>query len=201
MFVFLWAKGHNASAVCSEMHPMYGDKCFTRPAIHAWCTKFAYDRESVDDKKQPSRHVVVTTDARIATIYEFVRSDGSVSVSDIVHHTGISRDSVHRLVYDHLKFWKVCARWMPKQLMPGEQATRMVTSLNNLQCYKMEREALLERNVTGDEMWVHCYQPESEQASKQWKHKGSPTPTKFNVLLSAKRVMATVKRHERSCAC
>jgi len=87
---FLWAKGHNASAVHSEMCPVYGDKCFTRPAIHAWCKKFAYGRESVDDKKRPSRHVVATTDARIATIYEFVRSDRSVSILDIVHHTGIS---------------------------------------------------------------------------------------------------------------
>ena len=34
---FLWAKGHNAHAVHSDMRPVYGDKCFTRPAIHAWC--------------------------------------------------------------------------------------------------------------------------------------------------------------------
>ena len=45
---------------------------------------------------------------------------------------------------------------------------------------------------TGDETWVHCYQPESKQASKQWKHKESPTPTKFNVLLSTRKVKATV---------
>ena len=31
---FLWAKGRNASEIRSEMHPVYGDKCFTRPAIH-----------------------------------------------------------------------------------------------------------------------------------------------------------------------
>jgi len=43
---------------------------------------------------------------------------------------------------------------------------------------------------TGDETWVHCYQPESEQASKQSKHKESPSPTKFKVLLLARKVMA-----------
>jgi len=47
---FLWAKGHNASAVHSEMRPVYGDEWFTRPAIHAWCKKFARGRENIDDK-------------------------------------------------------------------------------------------------------------------------------------------------------
>jgi len=42
----LWAKGHSANAIHSEMPPVYGDKCFTRPAIHVWCKKFARARES-----------------------------------------------------------------------------------------------------------------------------------------------------------
>ena len=51
----------------------------------------------------------------------------------------------------------------------------MMTSLDNLQHYKTEGEAMLERIVTGDETWVHHYQPETKQASRQWKHKESLT--------------------------
>ena len=68
----------------------------------------------------------------------------------------------------------------------------MMTSLDNLQRYKTEGEAMLERIVTGDETWVHHYQPETKLTSKQWKHKESPTPTKFRVVSSASKVMATV---------
>jgi len=50
-----------------------------------------------------------------------------VSISDIVQHTGISRDSVHRIVRNHLKFWKVSARWVPKQLKPEQQAMRIMS--------------------------------------------------------------------------
>ena len=110
---FLWAKGLNANEIHSEMHPVYGDKCFTRP-IHVWCTKFARGRESIVDKERPGRHVVATTDATIAAVDAFVRSDWRMSISDIVWHTSISRDSVHRIVRNHLKFWKVSARWEPK---------------------------------------------------------------------------------------
>jgi len=68
----------------------------------------------------------------------------------------------------------------------------MMTSLDNLQCYKTEGEAMLERIVTGDETWVHHYQLETKQASRQWKHKESPTPTKFKVVPSASKIMSTV---------
>jgi len=46
----LWTKGLVANEIHSEMHPVYGDKCFTRPAIHVWY-KFAHGRESIVDKE------------------------------------------------------------------------------------------------------------------------------------------------------
>ena len=50
---FLWAKRRGPNTIHSEMRPVYGDKCFTRPAIHVWCKKFACGRESVVDEKRP----------------------------------------------------------------------------------------------------------------------------------------------------
>jgi len=48
---FLWAKGLCPNAIHSEMCPVCGDKCFTRPAVHVWCKKFACGRKSVFDEK------------------------------------------------------------------------------------------------------------------------------------------------------
>ena len=193
LFIFYGLKDIMQVLFTVKMRLVHGDKCFMRPAIHAWRKEFACGIKSVDDKKRPGWHVVATTDAMTATINEFVWSDRCMSISDTVRHTGISGDSTHRIVQNHLKFPKICALWVPKQLMPDQQATRMMTSLHNLQRYKMEGEALHERIVTGDETWVHCYQPESsKQASKQRKHKESPTPTKFKVLVSARKVIATM---------
>jgi len=58
----LWAKGLSANTIQSEMRPVYGDKYFTRPAIHVWCKKFACGRESVADMEEPGLRVVSTTD-------------------------------------------------------------------------------------------------------------------------------------------
>ena len=43
-----------------------------------------------------------------------------------------------------------------------------------------------------DETWVHHYQPETKEQSKQWKHPMSPTPKKAKVTPSAGKVMASV---------
>jgi len=67
LFVFLWAND-----IHSEMCPVYGKKCFTRQAIHIWCTKFACGRESIVDKERLGRHVVAMTNAKIVAADAFV---------------------------------------------------------------------------------------------------------------------------------
>jgi len=61
----------------TEMRPVYGDKCFTRPATYVWCTKFVRGRESIVDKERTTWPRVVTTDAMIAAVDAFVWSDGT----------------------------------------------------------------------------------------------------------------------------
>jgi len=62
----LWAKELSANAIQFEMRLLYNDKYFTRPAIHAWCKKFAHGRESVVDEEEPGRRVV--SDAMITAV-------------------------------------------------------------------------------------------------------------------------------------
>ena len=64
---FLWAKGLCANAIHPEMRPVYGDKCFTRPAIHVWCKKFAHGRESVVDDERLGHRVVSMTDVLLSS--------------------------------------------------------------------------------------------------------------------------------------
>jgi hypothetical protein len=70
-------------------------------------------------------------------------------------------------------------------------------SLQHLLWYADEGKdmSMLNRIVTGDESWIHHYQPESRRASVQWKHRSSPRlAKKFKVTStpSAGKVMLTV---------
>jgi len=50
LFIFSRQKDVAQIPFTLEMRPAYGEKCFTRPAIHVWCKKFACGRESVVDE-------------------------------------------------------------------------------------------------------------------------------------------------------
>ena len=78
----------------------YGDKCFTRPAIHVWCKKFACGQESVVDEKRPGRCVVSTTDTdpAIAAVTSLIRSDGRVSISVQINFDNMLKNK--RLMFD-----------------------------------------------------------------------------------------------------
>ena len=48
------------------------------------------------------------------------------------------------------------------------------------------------RLVTVDEMWVHYYEPENKDQSRQWVGPGSSRPKKFKTQPSTGKVIATV---------
>jgi len=59
---FLWAIQLSTNAIHSNMHPVYYNNYFTRPAIHVWCKSLLrVDRESVVEKKRPGRRAVLTS--------------------------------------------------------------------------------------------------------------------------------------------
>jgi len=82
----LWAKGLSENAIQSEIRPVYGDKYFTRPAIHIWCKKFAHGRESVVDEEEPGRRIVSTTDATFTVVDSLMRSN--LRVMGCLHEFG-----------------------------------------------------------------------------------------------------------------
>ena len=50
----------------------------------------------------------------------------------------------------------------------------------------------MERVVTGDESWVHHFDPESKVPSMEYRHKTSPSPRKFEVIASARKILLTI---------
>ncbi|GFO43544.1 histone-lysine N-methyltransferase SETMAR [Plakobranchus ocellatus] len=70
------------------------------------------------------------------------------------------------------------------------QTKDMCTQL--LELYNAEGEAFLQRILTGDKSWVHHYDPECKAQSMEYRHKTSPSPRKFKVVASARKVLFTI---------
>jgi hypothetical protein len=80
---------------------------------------------------------------------------------------GISHGSAHHIIHDVLQFHKVSARWVPRQLTLELKERHVDVCQELLRRYETEGDGFLQRIVTGDESWVHHFQPETKKASKE----------------------------------
>jgi hypothetical protein len=55
-----------------------------------------------------------------------------------------------------------------------------------------EGDDFLSTIVTGDETWIHHFEPETKRQSMEWHHTTSPQKEKFKAFPSTSKIMATV---------
>ena len=91
-----------------------------------------------------------------------------------------------------LGFRKVCARWVLRMLSDEMKAEKVRISRELLERFEKEGENFLKKIITGDETWVHHYDPENKRQSMEYRHKESPQPKKFKTQASAGKIMLTV---------
>ncbi len=83
-----------------------------------------------------------------------------------------------RCASNKLEMHKVCAQWVPHELIPEiwEQVVAMQTFLAH---YEKGGTKLLEWAVTGDESWIHYWTSKMKACSSVWKTKNKPSLRKF----------------------
>jgi len=59
------------------------------------------------------------------------------------------------------------------------KAERVRISRELLESFEKEGEDFLKNAITGDENWVHYYDPENKRQSMEYRHKKSPQPEKI----------------------
>ena len=99
-------------------------------------------------------------------------------MEEIAQALGISHGSVSTILHDRLGMRKPTARWVPKSLSDEQMTTRASVCSVLLKRFRSKDDFLL-RLVTVDETWVHYYEPENKDQSRQWVGPGSPRPKKF----------------------
>ena len=67
----------------------------------------------------------------------------------------------------------------------GSKRQQCQSSEQLLECFRRDPNDFLLRLMTMDETWLYHYNPETKQQLIEWRHSGSPRPTKFRVQKSA----------------
>jgi len=147
----------------------------SRTQAYEWTEKFKNSVTSVEDSPRPGPAFTAVSEDNIAALENVIRENRRVTFKEVASLLDISVGSAHHMIHDELKIRRVCAGWVPKRLTP-EMKERRVGAFQELVRRCEADEAFLRRIVTGDESWVHFYEPEGKRQSMEWRHTSSPKP-------------------------
>ena len=114
------------------------------------------------------------------------------SVKDIASCTGISEGSVQTILKKRLDLRKVCARWVPHLLTEEQKTQRLKCARELLKTYKGCNSRVISNLLTGDETWVHMFEPQRRADNKQWKRKDQKRPCIAKRTISSKKMLYAI---------
>ena len=84
---------------------------------------------------------------------------------DIEPSLGITSTSIHSILHAYLAIKKICSRWIPHNLIIAQKKLRVNWCKEMLEKY--DRGALKDvyKIVTGEELWMYAYEPETKEQS------------------------------------
>lgn len=189
---FLTKQGKSQKIILEEMVAVYQDSAPSLSTVQKWSSEFKRGRESIEDDSRSGGPISATTEENVKKIEKIVLDDARIKIKMLAAMTNLSVGTIHAILHDHLNLSKVCARWVPRMLIAPQKQVRVECCKEFLELCGDDPSSIFGRLVTGDETWVHHYDPESKQESMQWHKKGAEHPKKFKVTPSAGKTMATV---------
>ena len=108
-----------------------------------------------------------------------IKENKHITINELAESLGVSAGSAVKIM-DTLGYLKVCAKWVPRQITEAHQQSHLVACSQLLE-YCHSDKTFLQRIVTGDETWVHHFEPESKKASMEWHNPTSPPQRSSNL--------------------
>lgn len=189
---YLFVKGLSGKEIFADMTETLDNQCPSYATIKNWVAEFKRGRSDVKDEHRSGRPISVTTPENIDSVHDIILQDRRIGLKHIAETLHICCERVFHIVHHELDMRKLSAKWIPKCLNADQKRVRLTMSKEICRRFEEDSSNFLDRLVTMDETWVHHYDPETKEQSKEWKHSGSPRPKKFRVQKSAGKILASI---------
>jgi len=150
-----------------------------------------WGQADLSDKTRSGRPVTESDHLHQDRVKKLIHRNHRIEQKETAVALGISKERVGHII-GVLGFRKVCARWVLRMLSDEMKVERVCISQEFLERSKKGGEDFLINIITGDEAWVHHYDPANKRQSMEYRHKETPQPKKFKTQASAGKVMLTV---------
>ena len=180
----------DSKQIFNELCGIYGPQTISMRTVFRWVKAYKAGNFSVEDDTRPGRLKTSVTKANIAAVKIVVKQDARLSVKDIASCTGISEGSVQTILKKRLDLRKVCARWVAHLLTKKQQRLKCAREL--LKTYKVYYSRVISNLLTGDETWVHMFEPQRRADNKQWKRKDQKRQCLAKRTISSKKMLYAI---------
>lgn len=136
--------------------------------IKEWFNLIKNARTSVDMDPRPCRPSTSQNPYVIDQMCNLIMKDSRLTVREIANDVEISNGSAHAILRDDLGMRGVAAKFFPK-LLPYEHQDLLLDVAKGMLEYANGDADFLKTVITGDEYWVHGYDPESVPKAKDSK--------------------------------
>lgn len=189
---FFYLKGLTSTAIHAEMCSVLGAAALSLQTVDKWRKEFQRGKDSCEDAPRSGRPSDIVTLDLVTSVEKAVMDDRFVTQRCLAQLFGVSKGSIQTIIHEELQMRKVCTRWVPRLLTVEMRRTRMDCSTETMALIDEDPDRFSSRLVTGDESWIHFYDPLSPREARAWKHRGSPTPKRPKAEKSAGKVMMSV---------
>ena len=178
--------GCSLKKLMTEISTAFGPSCVSYDTVRRWIKKFESGVVSIKNAPKSGRPKSASRKEIVSKIKEIIEGDARFTVRDIARKVGISLSTVHLILKKHLKVRKISARWVPHLLTDEQKRQRVKVAKKLLRMFPKYDKKQFANVVTGDETWVHYFEPVRKVSNKIW-------ATKHKRPIIAKRSLSTKK--------
>ncbi|GFY77501.1 HTH_48 domain-containing protein [Trichonephila inaurata madagascariensis] len=109
------ARGVSGTEIHNRLVEVYGPGVMSKQMVRRWCLTFSDGRQQVEDIPRVGRTRTTTTDANVGKVDDMIRANRRITI-DEAEELGISHERAENIIHDILRYRKVSARWVPRQL-------------------------------------------------------------------------------------
>lgn len=189
---FLTKEGVMPSKISERLRAVYGESAPSDYIVKYWAKQFKWGRESLEDDPRAGRPAEATDPDVVAKIENLVHENPRMSKKVLAAMLDISERSVYTILHEKLYMRKVCSRWIPRTLNKGQKEERVAAAHEFLELLQWNEEDTFDRIVTGDETWIHFYDPELKSQTMEWHKRGERASKIPRTQTTTNKVMASV---------
>ena len=174
----------------TELCTAYGPSYVSYDTVRQWKKKSEYGVESIKNAPKSGRPKSASHKEIVSKLKEIIEGNARFTVGDTARKVRISLSKVHLILKKHLKVRKISARWVSHLLIDEQKRQRVKVAKKLLQTFPKYDKKQFANVVTGDETWVHYFEPVRKVTNKIWATKYSKRPIIAKCSLSAKVLYA-----------